>query len=119
MRTEVVHQVNNSYFSEACQSIRMKEMKLIVGNPGDARTIAWPELAETEVRLTLVTVQGHCSSSCMLSRSRLVYLRGCLSLAPIMLMLAVRLVHVTPEGMPWHSYTVAHFCRLSTPALKY
>eukprot|EP00045_Choanoeca_perplexa_P015298 m.190352 g.190352 ORF g.190352 m.190352 type:complete len:575 (-) comp16939_c0_seq1:63-1787(-) len=49
LRTEVVHQVNNSYFSEKCQAIRMKDMKLIVGNPGDARTIAWPELAEDNI----------------------------------------------------------------------
>lgn len=51
-RTEVVHQVQNQYICDTtqaqggcCSSMRMGEMKLIVGGPGDSRTIAWPELS--------------------------------------------------------------------------
>ena len=45
---EVVHQVVSPYFHEACSSMQMGEMKIIVGNPGDARTIGWPEPDRTK-----------------------------------------------------------------------
>ena len=54
-RKEVVHQVHNQYICDkthgaSCSSsIRMGEMKLIVGDPGDSRTIAWPQPASTPV----------------------------------------------------------------------
>ena len=54
-RTEVVHQVHNQYNCDrshtgTCSaSIRIGEMKLIVGDPGDSRTIAWPPLADSPV----------------------------------------------------------------------
>ena len=41
-RKEVVHQVVSPYFHEKCSSMRMGEMKIVVGNPGDARTVSWP-----------------------------------------------------------------------------
>ena len=50
-RSEVIHQVNNSYFDENCSSIRQGEMKLIRGNPGDNRTISWPQPAAHAVPL--------------------------------------------------------------------
>ena len=47
-RHEVVHQVTNQYccdktHGDCSSAIRVGEMKLIVGNPGDSRTVAWPE----------------------------------------------------------------------------
>ena len=49
-RTEVVHQVENQWSCDVtqpgggcCSSIRMGEMKLIVGGPGDSRTVEIPE----------------------------------------------------------------------------
>ena len=42
-RTEIIHQVNNSYFDEGVQALRVGDLKLIRGPPGDGRTIAWPE----------------------------------------------------------------------------
>lgn len=50
-RTEVVHQVNNSYFDEGVQAILVGDLKLIRGVAGDNRTIAWPERAAREVPL--------------------------------------------------------------------
>jgi hypothetical protein len=48
-RTEVVHQVENAYSCDTtqggggcCSSMRMGEMKLIIGGPGDSRTIMRP-----------------------------------------------------------------------------
>jgi hypothetical protein len=41
LRTEVIHQVENKHFSESVTAIRVGEMKLIVGNPGDARMLRW------------------------------------------------------------------------------
>ena len=52
-RREVVHQVNNSYFDEGVQAIRINDLKLIRGPPGDNRTIAWPERAAKPVPLGL------------------------------------------------------------------
>ena len=50
-RTEVVHQVENQYICDVTQpnggcvsSIRMGEMKLIIGGPGDSRTVEKPAL---------------------------------------------------------------------------
>lgn len=56
-RTEVVHQVENKWSCDwknnpqkTCSSaIRMGEMKLLVNNPGDSRTIGWPEPAAEPV----------------------------------------------------------------------
>ena len=51
-RWEVVHQVHNQYccdktHGDSCSaSIRIHDMKLIQGNPGDSRTVAWPELSD-------------------------------------------------------------------------
>jgi hypothetical protein len=49
-RTEVVHQVENQYSCDTtqggggcCSSMRMGEMKLIIGGPGDSRTLQIPE----------------------------------------------------------------------------
>lgn len=49
-RTEVVHQVENQYSCDitqsgggCCSSMRMGEMKLIIGGPGDSRTLEIPE----------------------------------------------------------------------------
>jgi arylsulfatase A-like enzyme len=50
-RSEVIHQVNNSYFDENCSSIRQGEMKLIRGDPGDNRTRSWPQPAAHAVPL--------------------------------------------------------------------
>jgi arylsulfatase A-like enzyme len=52
-RTEVVHQVNNTFFDEGVQAIRIREMKLIRGPPGDNRTIAWPQPAAQPVPIGL------------------------------------------------------------------
>ncbi len=45
-REEVVHQVNNSYYSEGVQSMRWRQYKLIrssiKGGPGDSRIVSWP-----------------------------------------------------------------------------
>lgn len=43
-RNEVVHQVVSPYFTEKVSAIRVGDMKLIVGAPGDARTLKWPDL---------------------------------------------------------------------------
>eukprot|EP00041_Stephanoeca_diplocostata_P009626 m.149543 g.149543 ORF g.149543 m.149543 type:complete len:557 (-) comp17821_c0_seq1:310-1980(-) len=48
-RTEVVHQVANQYFNESCTAITVNEMKLILGNPGDNRTLRWPEESQTDI----------------------------------------------------------------------
>ena len=50
-RTEVVHQVNNSYFDEHASAIRVGDMKLIRGIAGDNRTIAWPTPSAVPVPL--------------------------------------------------------------------
>jgi hypothetical protein len=50
-RTEIIHQVNNSYFDEGVSALRVGDMKLILGPAGDNRTIAWPEKAAQEVPL--------------------------------------------------------------------
>lgn len=49
-RTEVVHQVENQWICDVtqggggcCSSIRMGEMKLIIGGPGDSRTLEIPQ----------------------------------------------------------------------------
>ena len=43
----MIHQVKNGHFSEHVEAIRVEEMKLIVGKPGDSRTLKWPALAAT------------------------------------------------------------------------
>ena len=43
-RTQVVHQVQNKYFSEGVTAIRQEDMKLILGPPGDKRVLKWPAL---------------------------------------------------------------------------
>jgi len=52
-RTEVVTQVNNSYFDEGVSVIRVGDMKLIRGPPGDNRTLAWPAPGADAVPLGL------------------------------------------------------------------
>jgi arylsulfatase A-like enzyme len=52
-RSEVVHQVNNSYFDEGVSAIRVGDLKVIRGQAGDNRTIPWPERAEKAVPLGL------------------------------------------------------------------
>lgn len=52
-RTEIIHQVNNSYFDEGASALRVGDMKLIRGAAGDNRTIAWPEREAKEVPLGL------------------------------------------------------------------
>ena len=52
-RSEVVHQVSNAHYSENVSAIRIGEMKLIHGDPGDNRTIAWPEDAAAPVPIGL------------------------------------------------------------------
>ena len=52
-RTEIIHQVNNSYFDEGASALRVGDMKLIRGAAGDNRTIAWPERAAVAVPLGL------------------------------------------------------------------
>ena len=42
-RSEIIHQVNNTYFDEGASAIRVGDMKLIRGPAGDNRTLAWPE----------------------------------------------------------------------------
>jgi len=44
-RTEIIHQVSNKHFSEHVTAIRVGSLKLILGPPGDSRTLKWPELA--------------------------------------------------------------------------
>ena len=46
-----MHQVNNSYFTEGVQAIRVGDLKLIRGPAGDNRTIAWPERSKVPVPL--------------------------------------------------------------------
>eukprot|EP00935_MAST-01C_sp_MAST-1C-sp1_P000894 g894.t1 len=55
-RTEVVHQVENQWSCDVTQAgggcasaIRMGEMKLIIGGPGDSRTIELPEKCDPKV----------------------------------------------------------------------
>lgn len=54
-RNEVVHQVQNQYccdktHGDSCSSsIRIGDLKLIVGNPGASVTFAWPELVDRPV----------------------------------------------------------------------
>lgn len=54
-RREVVHQVNNQYICDtthgaSCSAaIRVDDMKLIIGNPGDSRTLRWPSPSEEPV----------------------------------------------------------------------
>lgn len=50
-RTEIVHQVNNSFFDEGVQAIRVGDLKVIRGQAGDNRTIAWPERSVQPVPL--------------------------------------------------------------------
>eukprot|EP01043_Picozoa_sp_COSAG02_P062888 COSAG02_NODE_8789_length_2444_cov_1.818337_2_plen_255_part_00 len=56
-RVEVVHQVNNSYYSEGVQSLRWQQYKLIrssiKGGPGDSRIISWPAPAPAPVQFGL------------------------------------------------------------------
>jgi len=56
-RTEVISQVENAHFSENCSVIRVGDMKLIRGDPGDNRTIAWPQPAAQPVPLGLSGAQ--------------------------------------------------------------
>ena len=48
-RHEVIHQVSNAYFTEHVVAMRLGDFKLIIGNPGDARTLSWPALSQTDV----------------------------------------------------------------------
>eukprot|EP00756_Hemistasia_phaeocysticola_P045614 Hpha_TRINITY_DN19361_c0_g1::TRINITY_DN19361_c0_g1_i1::g.81248::m.81248/K12375/ARSI_J; arylsulfatase I/J len=55
-RTEVVHQVQNEYICDVtqggggcCSSMRMGEMKLIIGGPGDSRTVQLPKWSSEAV----------------------------------------------------------------------
>ncbi len=49
-RTEVIHQVENDYFSEGVTAMRSGNLKLILGKKvGDSRTLAWPELSDEDV----------------------------------------------------------------------
>lgn len=54
-RTEIVHQVTNGYVASQKESsprpptIRMGDMKLILGDPGDDRIVSWPERASVAV----------------------------------------------------------------------
>lgn len=50
-RTEIIHQVNSSFFTEGVQALRVGDLKLIRGPPGDGRTIAWPERSQKPVPL--------------------------------------------------------------------
>jgi len=57
-RQEVVHQVENRYFTEGVKSIRIGSLKLIVGNPSgnqlsqqDSRVLKWPDPAPVPVPL--------------------------------------------------------------------
>lgn len=56
-REEVVHQVNNSYFTEGVQSMRWRQYKLIrstiKGGPGDSRILGWPAPAPSPVTFGL------------------------------------------------------------------
>lgn len=56
-RVEVVHQVNNSYYSEGVQSMRWQQYKLIrssiKGGPGDSRIVSWPAPAPAPVQFGL------------------------------------------------------------------
>jgi len=52
-RTEIIHQVNNSYYDEGVSALRVGDMKLIRGPAGDNRTLAWPERAARAVPLGL------------------------------------------------------------------
>eukprot|EP00930_Biecheleria_cincta_P007870 TRINITY_DN109160_c0_g1_i1.p1 TRINITY_DN109160_c0_g1~~TRINITY_DN109160_c0_g1_i1.p1 ORF type:complete len:564 (-),score=77.84 TRINITY_DN109160_c0_g1_i1:161-1852(-) len=46
-RTQVILQVENKFFTEHVTAIRVGSMKLILGPPGDARMLKWPELLPT------------------------------------------------------------------------
>ena len=49
-RTEVIHQVKNSYFSEKTTAIQVGDMKLILGGSvGDDRILAWPKPGSSAV----------------------------------------------------------------------
>jgi hypothetical protein len=56
-REEVVHQVNNSYYSEGVQSMRWRNYKLIrssiKGGPGDSRILSWPAPTPSPVEFGL------------------------------------------------------------------
>ena len=52
-RTEVIHQVNNSFFDERASSIRVGDFKLLRGIVGDDRIIAWPERVQKMVPVGL------------------------------------------------------------------
>lgn len=58
-RHEVVHQVANEYFNESVQAIRVGDYKLIIGNPGDPRTIAFPEAGDKDVPFGLSNGTRH------------------------------------------------------------
>eukprot|EP00656_Telonema_subtile_P028759 TRINITY_DN3136_c0_g1_i2.p1 TRINITY_DN3136_c0_g1~~TRINITY_DN3136_c0_g1_i2.p1 ORF type:complete len:542 (+),score=101.85 TRINITY_DN3136_c0_g1_i2:174-1799(+) len=47
-RAEVIHQVENGHFSEQVTAIRVGDMKLLIGKPGDERHLQWPELSESK-----------------------------------------------------------------------
>eukprot|EP00039_Didymoeca_costata_P006376 m.89637 g.89637 ORF g.89637 m.89637 type:complete len:574 (-) comp13233_c0_seq2:193-1914(-) len=50
-RTEVIHQVENQYFNDSSTgyAIRMGNMKLIMGDPGDNRVVSWPQVGDKEI----------------------------------------------------------------------
>ena len=50
-RTEIIHQVNNSYFDEGASALRVGDMKLIRGIIGDNRTLAFPAPGDVPVPL--------------------------------------------------------------------
>ena len=50
-RTEIIHQVNNSFFDEGASALRVGDMKLIRGIIGDNRTLAFPPPGDAPVPL--------------------------------------------------------------------
>lgn len=48
-RTEVVHQLNNTFYDEHVSAMRVGDYKLIRGEPGDDRTQYWPKNAAEPV----------------------------------------------------------------------
>lgn len=50
-RTEVIHQVKNQYFNDSTTgyALRVGDFKLLVGTPGDSRTLAWPKPGSSPV----------------------------------------------------------------------
>ena len=52
-RNDIIHQVSNQYFTEHVIAIRSGDYKLIIGNPGDARLLKWPELSSSPLQFGL------------------------------------------------------------------